>query len=261
MTKRKQTAKEKKNKKFEDILTDELRKYFNVLYKNKRQRKLLGQRMKNYLFGKDLEKEITPIAPLTKREKFLGDIFKDYYEIFISLENMKMIAIFVRQYPNYRSYKAQRITKTKYLRYHIENYLNEIYIFEKRVEKFLNKLIKKLKSKNLRKEIDKVEKLKDLLYKSLEKAKSIRGIHVHQFRFTDKKLEQLDSLELLTSNDKLKLLGFYKDLEYRQTRSKWSKIINQNNEALQKLLDHILEEVKSIVFNKLISYYKNGSKN
>jgi hypothetical protein len=251
----------RRNKKFEDILINELKKYINNFFKNENQKKYLGQRIKDHLFGKDSSKYDALLAPLTERERFLKEIFDDYYEILMSFENMKMISIFVRQYPNYKSYKNQKINKTKYLRYHIENYLNEIYIFEKRIEAFLNKLIKKLKSKQLNKEIDRINKLKDILYKSLEKAKDARGAHVHKYRFTNNKISQLNSLELFADIGGLKILSFYKDWEYKQLRNEWAKIINENNNELQKLLDYILEGTKPIVFDKLIFYYKNRSKN
>jgi len=67
--------------------------------------------MKNCLFGKDSSKDTISLIPMTERKRFLGDVFWAYYEIFISLENMKMISVFVRQYPNYKSYKTQKITK------------------------------------------------------------------------------------------------------------------------------------------------------
>lgn len=248
----------RKGKKFEDILNEELRKYIDVSYKDKKQRKALEQIIKDLILGKDSSKDAISIIPISERKRFLVDILWAYHEIFITLENMKMISVFVRQYPNYKSYKTQKITKTKYLRYHIENYLNEIYIFEKRVEAFLNKLIKKLKLKKLDKEIDKIIKLKDSLYKSLEKINSLRGAHIHKYRFTEKELDHLATLELFEDIRDFEIIGFYKDLGYKQVRIKWAKTINENNNALQELLDYILEEITPIVFGKLISCYRNG---
>jgi len=240
-----------KNKKFEDILLDEIKKLIS-----KAREKTLSQRFKNFLFGEN-SPDFTSSSPLTEREKFVVEIFRGYYEIFISLENMKMIAIFVKQYPNYKSYKIHDITKTKYLRYYIENYLNEVYIFEKRIESFLNKLIKRLKRKSLNNEIEKIKKLKSMLQKTLEKIRKIRGFYVHKNRYFDKELEQLDLLEFFTSYGGLKELEDSKKLKYKQIRNYWFKIINKNNKTLETLLEQILESIKLIVFGKLTSSYKN----
>jgi len=253
-----------KNKKFEELLSEQLKETLLSILKNKEKRKILIERIRRFLFKNDLLKEDIPIELLTNREKFIKDILDDYYEILSSLENIEMINIFLRRYPNYKIY-VKKITKAKYLSYHLGNYFNEIYIFEKRVESFLNKLEKKLKVKGLNKDIKKIEKLKNILYRTLEKSNTIRGIHIHKYRFNTIKLEKLDALErwgsLIDKDEYLETISHYKNIFYNDIRKKWLKIIDANKNTLKKLLDYILEEIKLIVFNKLIFYYKNGSEN
>jgi hypothetical protein len=250
----------KNTKKFEDLLREENNKYLELIYKDKKQIKILGRRIINHLLDEEKPEDYLPMSH-TERERFLSSIFRDYYEIFQSMENLKMISISLSQFTNKKIYKINKITKVRYLRYHFENYLSETYIFEKRIEKFLNNISKKLKLKNLSKENQKITSLKIFLKKSLKNIDKIRGNHVHDKRFSDKDLSRLESLELYTSTNTTNTISYlfvpYRDSEYRQLRSKWAKTIDETNKNLQMVIDDILEQVKPIVFNKLITFYND----
>lgn len=178
------------------------------------------------------------------------DLFNSIAELFKSIENIGMISIFVRQFPNYISYKTNNITNVKYLRYHVENYLSEIYIFYSRIKIFLRFIEKRCKKYNLRK-LDVINKLLEMIDESFKKIVDVRGNHVHVKRFDDDTFDRLSLLDLFTRDHKDKMFGILKKINYQRDRSKWSRDIQTSNRNLSKLLNIICEKVDNICFSDL----------
>ena len=108
-------------------LTPEIEKAF----RNPEEKRLLNENLMRELRG-----EVRQSAPESESKpeiEFLREVQRRYSEFATSLERMRAIAIFIRQYPNYQIYKKYNITHTFYLRYHVENYFNEIFLFKERV--------------------------------------------------------------------------------------------------------------------------------
>lgn len=244
----------KKNE-FPPMLLDKLRPYLTP--KTKKEKLLMGGRIQRMLFGRNefyKSDEEEKFNLPSEREKFLSMVFFNYSETNISLENLNMISVFVNQYPKYKSFEKYNITRTKYLRYHIENYLNEVYLFQERINAFLQRLIRICQKKNLNKDIEKLRRMQNLINTGLADINKIRGSHMHNSRYTDKDLDQLDGLELYSTS--FNNLAVMRTLTYRRIRIKWSKIINNSNENIDKFFHTILEGIKPIVFNTLLPFYE-----
>ncbi len=59
--------------------------------------------------------------------------FIEFGEIMESVDNLHNIAVYIRRFP----YARLGVEKGAFLRYHVENYLNELYILQKRMEAYL----------------------------------------------------------------------------------------------------------------------------
>lgn len=224
-------------------------------FEDEKIKKEMGESIIKVLSGEDVK----PIVSAKKKTKdliFLGTVFRHYLEISSSIERMFTISIFVRQYPSYKSYKKYDITPTKYLRYHTENYFNEVYLFRQRFVRFLGFLKNECNNKRLPKEKKILDRIKNQMLSALDGLSKTRSSHVHgRNRYTNNKFERLELYELLTKQEDLKILSVLKKINYRSIRQEWYKKISKNNELLDKFLDEALEKLKPIIFKKMLPLY------
>lgn len=209
--------------------------------------KELGTAMMNHLF--DLEGQKSVSRKLSKEDEVFSKLFYGFTEMMNSYENLLDCEMYVRQYPNYSSFKTRNITRTKYLRYHIEKYLEEMYLLKERVIAYAKIIRKYYKSdKNIISKIDEVNKL---IFESLKGITKTRNCHTHITRYTDYDLDRLNSLELLCrGKDAIPIFVKYtQKIIYPQIRNKWAKKIKKNNEETKKLLDKYFEFLYELVFN------------
>lgn len=183
----------------------------------------------NYLFNLDGPHSIE--RSLTHKEKFFAEIFLGFLEINYSINNLNDIELYIGRF----QYTNTSITKPRYLRYHIENYLQEVYILKERLLAYLTKIGRLYKKDSRHKVILKSTKpIFKVVSEAFQNITLARGSHTHQTRFNDNDLDRLETFDLLTisGNDKLGdyLLLYYK-LEYKKIRKKWKKLINNNNQA------------------------------
>lgn len=225
--------------------------------KTKKEKKAYGARMKAALTGKPVPLEYQIKDPkFTPLENFLMDITFNYFEIPETNCRLTMIATLIKQYPKQPSWKKSKITKIRYLRYHYENFLNEVYLFQERVLLLLRVIEKKCQKNQLLKESEKIRGVSGAFTKSLENICVIRGRHVHLRRYKNNKIEQIEELELFSENKYLDLL---QRIEYRRLRTELSKQIILIRDQLSKVLDQVLDEIDEITFKTLIKIYKNQS--
>jgi len=84
--------------------------------------------LKNTIWNKlyDTSGRTTMDIDLDSAVIFFGKIFHGYIEIINSVHTLKDIHIYISSFP----YKNKSITKPRYIRYHIENYFNEVYLLK-----------------------------------------------------------------------------------------------------------------------------------
>jgi len=167
----------------------------------------------NLLFDKDGPTRLEKV--LSKDEEFLSTVSVGFFEINSSYESLCDFEIYVRRFP----YGGTSITKVRYLSHIIEAYLHEMYIFKKRLIKFLNELGKAYKSDRRRLEVEEiVESLCNYVAKCLRSIVSLRGSHVHSKRYTDRDLDKLRFLESVAPSD-ADLADLYES-EYKKIRKR-----------------------------------------
>jgi hypothetical protein len=136
------------------------------------------------------------------------------------------------------------------LKYHIESYLNEIYLFKERVEVFLDFTQKRYRKSPIADEMNSAaQKILTTIKTSLQNIIRVRGTHVHSRRFTDADFDRLTFLENMKASASERFTSLYK-FEYQQARKKWAKIIQANNLVMERLLNAICKELCAVLFDE-----------
>ncbi len=208
----------------------------------------LGESIWSDIFGVPSGKAI-----VTKRSDYdlfiQRKIFIPFTEICSSYEALKNILIYISNY-----LKVRGVSKSTYLSYHIENYLNEIYILKGRLENYLNILEKAyLKSVVVDATKNAFKSLRDIISKTFQVYSRVRGSHVHVARYNDSNIKRLSILELLMIDEKDELTKLIKPLYeiiYKEVHERWEKKVRKDLQQVHKLMDIYFKIVKRTISNK-----------
>ena len=190
---------------------------------------------------------------ISPHEFFIANkIFRPMSEIMYAIEAIENIAVYARSFP----YKRQGISRIAYLKYHVENYLNELYLLKNRLIKYLKLIEKSYKKSNISEHVSHtIAPLYKVVSKTLKGYIEVRGSHVHENRYSDNDFDRLSTLELLSKgSDKNKFsetMTQLSNVAYSDIRKKWVDKINADFEGIQNLLDLYFEHL-------LIAISKNG---
>lgn len=241
----------KYTKKYSDMIFVQME--IAVDLKNIEKNKELGQAAFNSLFNLDGPKTVSK-KPSEKSIFIANKLFKPFSEILNSIEAIENISLFIRSFP----YKKQDISMVHYMKYHIENYLNELYILKNRLISYLKIVERAYRKSDNYSHIEKTLKpVYNFISSAFEGYTEIRGIHVHQNRYSDDDISRLSSLELLSRGDSKQenFLKNYFIFEYRQVRKKWMKKIKDDMHSVHDLLDHYFKQlILAIIENGKIKY-------
>jgi hypothetical protein len=210
-----------------------------------------GQAMKkdlsNHLFGLNYPDSIK--SKLTPTDHFFSKLFLGFKEIAESYFSL----LDFEEYIGKRPYNKTEIPKARHLRYHITNYLNEVYRLKQRLKSYAT-IISRSYRTDPRFPIVKqqTDSLKTFIENSLSSIVHIRETLVKQNRYSDENLDRLSSLELLATHDdgQLKPIRQLYAKEYRRIRKNWKEWIHNNNKLIKKLLNEYLNVIYKIVVDK-----------
>lgn len=188
---------------------------------------------------------------LRRDEIYVTRIFRSFTEIVFSAQTLDDISVYINSFP----YRNKSITKSRHLRYHIENYFNEIYILRERMKTFFTLIERSFKNTPTYSEVlKKTRQLSSLIKKSFDGIVLTRGSHIHQLRYENDDLSRLDSLEILVMNSKdTRLTNFlspFYEHTYFKTRSKWKETFKKNREIIEMLFEKISPVILDILFDK-----------
>ena len=207
----------------------------------------LGEVALNRLF--DREGPTSMDREITKNEEYYGIILTGFSEIMDSFDILKDIPVYIRSFP----YRNKRIEKPRFLKYHVENYFNEVYILKERMIAFLKKIKRCFRRDEKQREVyKKTEPLFTVINKSFKNIVDVRGSHVHERRFSHKDLNRLTSLKIHSQFDDgetSKMLKNYYDYSYRQIRKEWKNKLKDNNEVIGEILSLYGEVLNDILLN------------
>jgi hypothetical protein len=181
--------------------------------------------LKNQLLGSSGPKRIT--RKMTPTDIIFSKLFAGFTEIYNSYYSLLDIEVYLHRFP----YHKTRVSKTRYLAYHMENYLNEVYILKVRLISYCTIVDRLYRKDQYLKDLKKTMKsLSDIVQKSLKGVIDARGTHVHSTRFTDENLDRLTTLELINHGpNKIPLMKTLYDSAYRNTRKDYSVTIKRKN--------------------------------
>ena len=199
---------------------------------------------KNDEFGKSLKNIVLGVEDKSKEEKkfspyehFISNkLFRPFNEISCSVESIENISIYVKTFP----YSRYGVSKVSHLKYHVENYLNELYIFKNRLISYLKAIDRSYSKSSIAKHVtETIFPLYSFVSKSMKNYVVVRGNHVHQNRYSDSEITRLSLLELLSLEqnepDKI-IMRIYSDT-YKETRKKWTERISNAIEKIHTILD------------------------
>lgn len=182
----------------------------------------------------------------TPYENLLVQLFSGYNEIDTSIRNLHNALIYIRRFP----FSKTRIERGDYLRYHYENYLNELYILQMRMQRYL-KIISRLYRLDPRGPhiAGIMEKISDDFKEKLMRLIEARGVHVHRERYSDLEFSQLNLFEGLRGEKIPGLNISLCDFIYRKILNVKRDFIKRTNKMLEKFLDKNFKCLYGLLFD------------
>jgi|GEM_PF-6660083 len=196
----------------------------------------------------------TPERPLKNPRQFnsyenlLIRLFFGFNEIDKSIKNLQNTLIYIRRFP----FSKTRIEKSTYLRYHYENYLNELYILQERMQRFLTIISRLYRRDQNWENISQItnEILHDFK-RALSRLIETRGTHIHEKRFSDLEFDQLDLFENLKNENFPGLnMNFLYDLVYQRILKAKRGFIRMTNKQIEKRLEIYFKLLLKSLFDK-----------
>lgn len=244
-------------KKFQTALAAAIMEDITQLQKNNNKTDLFKKRFQKFLFDHGPD---TPPLCATGRERYVQGLYLHFAEVALASETLKDIEFYIGRFP----YKVSKISKHRHLQFLVEAYLHEIYILEQRLLTYLKFIERKHKGDP---RVPQIRTTCRTLTKgtqvTLKQLVDTRGGHVHQTRFSDKRLDRLAAFDLLGLPDALDddskmaqaMRVLYK-LEYRKARVHFQEWVGKINSGMSKLLDIYFDRLFAIVFqpDNSISY-------
>jgi hypothetical protein len=181
---------------------------------------------------------------LSPREKFIEQLFFAFVEILNSVESLRNVSIYIRRFPHRRA----GVEKTAYLRYHVENYLSELYILKNRMKAFLTIISRRYRSDPHGNQITHASKqISEHFDKAFASVVLTRGAHVHERRFDDFDLSRLTLFRIISSETDAGAAEYQE--VYRQVRRTKRLWIETTNRSVEQLLDAYFNTLKTLVFD------------
>ncbi len=215
---------------YSDLILERVKKI--ILSDDKKIIKECVNPLKNILQDLPLPKSQNK-SKLNKEDQLIVKLFQRFAEISYSFETLGLIYIYINSCP----YK--KIPQHQHLKYHIENYLQEIYLLKERYIAYLNIINKEYKNSKIEIELKDVNSLlRELIFEVFGGYLELRKSHVHYIRYNDNEIERLSTLELLCRSDdeslKNSVSNLYKN-NYSNTKRKWREKIKRDLQDIEKL--------------------------
>lgn len=198
----------------------------------------------NILFDRDGSTVVS--EPSTSTDQYYAILWSGFIEISETFDVLRDIPEYMRRFP----VKTLGLSKLRFLRYHITNYFNEVYILEQRLKAYQTRIYRACKKDPRLINMEDDRKQLELMLSGFEGIRKTRGLHVHRERFTDKQLERLGLLELLASHGEPGVSAMLYKHAIRDSRKKWLKILYENNAAMEQTMDVYFSILYSTVFDK-----------
>lgn len=203
--------------------------------------------MLNPVFGLPQPKDIPKRPQPSANERYWIGWMQEFTEINSSIERLNQALVYLTHFPASKDFRFHKLSEADWLRYHIEAYLQETYVLYCRITRFLRKLEKVAIASSDKLGLTLAKNMRGIFDDAFATAVKTRRGHVHEYRFEDVELRNLDSLVLLTKSGELRKLRILRQLKYLSALEKWRKQLLKNNKELQKLCLILFEEATKIL--------------
>lgn len=182
-----------------------------------------------------------------------GRVFRGFVEVLETYDALLDIAVYLRRF----GFRGTRVSKNRYLRYHIQGHLQELYILHERLIAYARVLERTYKGSRRAAAFKSASfRTQQIVRKTLAGVVGTRGSHVHTRRFTDKQLEDLTGVELVAEHSDDLQFRRMLSWQYREVKAALLKTVTENNQEAQKLLDALAAEFLPILFTKAGRLYR-----
>jgi hypothetical protein len=238
-------------KKFMEALTAVILQDLREVQKDEKKASVLNQRANKYLFGDGPE---ALELDVTARERYIGDLFSHFSEVSVASMTLKDIEFYIRRFP----YDVSKISKHRHLQFLVEAYLNEIYILEQRLLTFLTFIERQHKGDPRLTQIKATCKaLRKDVQASFKELVGTRGSHVHEARYSARRLNRLAAFEVLglpdaSDRDEGKMATGMRaryNSEYWKARTYFREWVRKINARMGALLDVYFQTLFPLVFH------------
>lgn len=230
---------------FTKLLLDAISDYSKPIFA--RHHKELGEAIHNDLFDLDGPREVK--REHSPRDYFMAEVFRSFTEIDESFRTLEDIAFYVRRFPFART----RVTKERYLQFHVECYYAEVYLMRERLKSYLKFISRRFKRDPSLPTLQATcQRLEEVTTGALKGVTNFRSHHVHQARMNDKALDRMKmvSLLMLSPDPKMReaMVKYHREL-HREAKRTWSRTMKDNNAAISKLLDVFFGTLEPVLFD------------
>jgi hypothetical protein len=187
----------------------------------------------NDLLGLDGPRHVR--SEYSQLEFDLWKIYRGHTEIAKSVDTLHDIAFYIRSFP----YAEEAASPSRYLQFHAEAYVSEVYILRERMTA-LAKVVTR-QSKRLRSPpgtVETFERAVAAVAETLEPVVRTRGAHTHEARLTDPAIDRLNTIALFVQFPDGGLRRVAQAQAKRAERDafrKWRRITEGNNNAVRRL--------------------------
>lgn len=198
--------------------------------------------------------------PRPGRETILTETNTRISEITACIESLELCRALVNQKPPRSIIRKAKSNETKYLRYHIEHYFEELYILEQRLSSFTKWIDRKLKAKGHDLSPIKTLMAITLVEKMFEDIKGVRGEHVHAGRFDTAELLSLSVFDIakdakFVSEDTLLDMNNIIEKRLGLEREKWAQKISESLKTSELLIDAVFVMLFDPYFTDILPRY------
>ncbi|HXM67766.1 MAG TPA: hypothetical protein VN911_13610 [Candidatus Acidoferrum sp.] len=201
----------------------------------------------NPVFGLPPPKGLETGRRPSPNERYWLDWFQEFSEIDGSMKRLNQALAYLSHYPHAKVFRFHKLSEADWIRYHIEAYLQETYILYERLRRFLRKVEKVGIIARDKVGLGSVKKQKAVVDASFKNVVRARGGHVHDYRFQDDELRDLDTLVLVTSAGRLRELRWVRRYKFDAALLKWRRQILGNNRETEKLCVAVFGEMTAVL--------------
>lgn len=244
ITKNKKKTRESMSSKFRSAISKEISK---IMVGVTEAEFAIAEHNLNRLFDLSQDEPAQASSQLKSNEELVNRLILGFLEIEESVKKLHNIAIYIHRFP----YVSTRIVKSTYLKYHMENYLNEIYLLQERMKTYLKVISHFFKKDPQGMSIDQITRsISKKVVKVMSGLVKARNMHVHHRRYTDRDFDRLNILELLKDETipNINIARLYQ-LTYLTVLIAKRNFVKRTNKVIDSLLEEYFKYLWEILLD------------